>query len=484
MALAGIKQSVTVTLTKFRNSDLTVAGAISRVGTGVAQLRQSRNVQRSLGNAGYSVLDYLAQPVLMVLAAPFLVHRLGLSQYGIWMVVSAVIGSVGMLSGGFGDAVVKYVSTYRGRKDDAGVVRTIRGTIAINGVLGGVFAAAIIATAPFAASQVFKVEPGLLRACIAALQIGGVILFVRSIESVFVSALRAFERYGPTVKLSLFTRSATILAALLLVWLGCGVKGIMVATLLVALCGAAGQAIAMRSTIGPVLLLPAFDKAVLSEIAAFGCFSWLQATAAVAFSHGDKLLVGAFLGTSAVAYYTLCVQAAQPVHGLVSAALNFLFPHISERYESGDTRGVKRAYRLSMLANFAVVVAICLPMMIFAQRILTIWMGREFAQHAHVLLVSLTAAFGLLAINIVPFYLLLGLGRVRLACVFNLTAGLMLMASLPLAVPHFGIAGAGICRLGYAALLAVPYIAASIMAVGQLGYERVSQGSLIHAISE
>jgi len=45
-------------------------------------LRSSRNVRESAGNAFYSVAEYIAQPAAMLLAAPFLVHRLGLAQCG------------------------------------------------------------------------------------------------------------------------------------------------------------------------------------------------------------------------------------------------------------------------------------------------------------------------------------------------------------------------------------------------------------------
>src|SRR5437764_8660023 len=90
----------------------------------LAALRKSRTFRASFSNSSYSVAEYLAQPASMLLAAPFLVARLGLSQYGIWMLVSAILGSIGVLSTGFGDATVKYVSAYRGRNDALGVERT------------------------------------------------------------------------------------------------------------------------------------------------------------------------------------------------------------------------------------------------------------------------------------------------------------------------------------------------------------------------
>jgi hypothetical protein len=68
---------------------------LSSPGKRLEGLWASRNFRESAGNAFYSVAEYIAQPLSMLLAAPFLVHRLGLNQYGIWMLVSAILGSMG-----------------------------------------------------------------------------------------------------------------------------------------------------------------------------------------------------------------------------------------------------------------------------------------------------------------------------------------------------------------------------------------------------
>src|ERR1700756_1599701 len=84
-------------------------------------LANSRHFRESASNSAYSVAEYIALPLCMLVAAPFLVHHLGLPQYGIWMLVSSILGSVGILSTGFGDATVKYVSAYRAKKNFQGV---------------------------------------------------------------------------------------------------------------------------------------------------------------------------------------------------------------------------------------------------------------------------------------------------------------------------------------------------------------------------
>jgi len=231
-------------------------------------LQASRNFRESAGNSFYSIAEYIAQPVSMLVAAPFLVHRLGLPQYGIWMLASAILGSMGILSTGFGDATVKYVSAYRGQGNQSGIERTIRATLSINTLLGAFFGLLVWASAPYAVDHLFKIEPVFRTASLQTIRISAVILVLRSIESVFVSTLRAFERYGPPVKLNVFLRIIVVASAVVLAAIGSGVAAIMIATLFWSALIVVLQVVAARRVVG------SFKFSVL--VALVGCRRWPQ----------------------------------------------------------------------------------------------------------------------------------------------------------------------------------------------------------------
>jgi O-antigen/teichoic acid export membrane protein len=417
--------------------------------------RASRNFRESAGNALYSIAEYIAQPLSMLAAAPFLVHKLGLPQYGIWMLVSAILGSMGILSTGFGDATVKYVSAYRGQNNPAGVERTIRATLTINAFLGGLFGLLVWVVAPYAVEHIFKIEPAFHVASVQAIRISAVILLVRSVESVFVSTLRAFERYGPPVKLNVFLRSIVVVSAVVLAAIGRGVVAIMIATLFWSALIVVLQVIAARRVVGPLNPFPTFEREAITEVFSFGCFSWLQALAGVVFGYADRFLVAAMLGTAPVAIYVLCVQAAQPIHGLAAAAFNFIFPHISSRHEAGEIHGPRRVFRLALMTSVGLSVALAAPLVLFGKPLLTLWMGAQFAQQAYVVLAVLAVAHMILAINIVPHYTLLAFGSVRFVSTVNVLGGIVSLGAVALFIPPFGLVGAAIGRLLYGAVTAL-----------------------------
>jgi len=439
---------------------LSIVDKFLRVSTGKSLnvLRGSRNFRLSAGNAFYSIAEYIAQPLSMLVAAPFLVHKLGLEQYGIWMLVSAILGSIGILSTGFGDATVKYVSAYRGQNNPAGVERTLRATLTINAFLGGLFGSLVWILAPYAVEHIFKIESAFHVASIQAIRISAVILAVRSIESVFVSTLRAFERYGPPVKLNVFLRAIVVVSAVVVAAIGRGVVAIMLATLFWSALIVVLQVIAARRVVGPLNPFPTFAREALAEVFSFGCFSWLQALAGVVFGYADRFLVAAMLGTAPVAIYVLCVQATQPIHGLLAAGFNFLFPHLSSRYEAGELHGPRRMFKLALVTNITVAALLALPFVLFSKIILKSWMGTSFANSGHVVLAVLALSYAVLAINVVAHNALLALGRVRLVSASSIGAGILLMCSMAVLIPNFELIGAALSRVIYASTLAVVYL--------------------------
>src|SRR5262249_44857630 len=81
----------------------------------------------ALRNGIYAVLEYILQPLGMLLAAPYLVWHLGAAQFGVWVLASAAVNSGNLISSGFGDAAIKYVAMARGRKDAEDVEQVVRG---------------------------------------------------------------------------------------------------------------------------------------------------------------------------------------------------------------------------------------------------------------------------------------------------------------------------------------------------------------------
>jgi O-antigen/teichoic acid export membrane protein len=404
---------------------------------------------RMMGNVFFGALDYLVQPILMLLTARYFVRHLGIEQFGLWMLVLAIVGSMGTFCTGFGDAALKYVSAKRGSGDPEGVIHVIRSAQTLNLALALFMATVFDLCAPWAAVHIFYLSSVLAEAFIAMMRIGSALLVIRSVAFVYISTLRAFERYRTSTQVTATARIATITCALLLVASGRGVVAIVAAASACEAVSLVALIWTSRRVVGRTVLSVDLHWRNWRSLASFGAFTWLQALIGSVFSQADRMLVASMLGPAAVGYYGVCIQAGQPIHGLAASGCNVLFPHLSARLEGEGNTAIRSTISRAIRLNVAVVMALALPLALFSRTILTHWMGAEFAKHASVSLSLVALSFACLAFNIPGHYALMAMGRVQYLAGLNFVGMTVSLAIALLLIPRFGIAGAALGRLAY-----------------------------------
>jgi len=331
------------------------------------------------------------------------------------------------------------------------MVRSLLAVLVVNGTLGVLTAIILIACAPWLIQHVFAVEPGLRHTGIVALRISALLLAMRFIETVSISAVRGCEYYRPTVIISLVVRMVTIAAALVLSWEGHGLVAIMWASLAAGTAGLLGQTLLAVKIVGLQRSWRYLRiRSGIREVSSFGTYTWLKATLGVLVGYADRLLVGALLGTGPLAYYTLCNQITQPIPALVAAAFSFLFPNVSAQTASGRWTGAASNYRAAAAIAALFVTTICLGIISSATLILRLWLGTAVAAQYHGLLAAMAIANGLFALSVVPHYLALALDRVRALVLVSLASGVVSVLAGYLLIHNMGLTGAAIAKIAAA----------------------------------
>ena len=409
--------------------------------------KRSQDFKRGARNASYSVAGHLLLPVLWLISTPIFVSHLGIDRYGIWMLTSALLGMSGLMAFGLTDATIKFVSQYRATSDDAAIERVVRCSFAVYGFLGLFAAAATILAAPLLVRHIFHVESHNAELAVHAFQIGGIALTVRFVDSVFLSVLHGYERYDWAARITMVMDVLTFGVNLLLLLGGYGLLSVLAATTILLVPGAVWKASVVRRKLLPSLALsPSFDRDVFRTMFRFGFWGWLQSVGGILLSQVDRLLIASFLGTSALTYYVVCLQLAQQIHVVISRAVSFTFPLASAVKESGDLDRLRRIYFKGSSFTIVAAVGLGLPLFIFANNILTLWMGPEFAEASSGILRLLVLFYTALATTIVPFYFLNGTGLVRLNTMFGLASGSAVVAATIFLMPLLGLAGAAWAR--------------------------------------
>jgi O-antigen/teichoic acid export membrane protein len=410
-----------------------------------------------IANAVYGVLDYAAYPIGMLLAAPVLLHALGIARYGVWTVAAAAISMGSIIAAGFGDANIQRVATLRGQGRHNALLSTVRCMIAINLVLGTILASLTWFVTPLLARHVTSADLLLQRDCIWSLRLATILLWLRTMESVCISTQRAFERYGAAVRISILARLLSLAASAFLACIVHSVAGMMAAAAVLNLAGTVFQYVRLREVLQAPFLLPAFDHDAFRALLRFGVFSWLQAVSVVIFSQADRLVLGASLGAAALTSYALCTQMAQPIYGVAAAGLHFLFPHLAERRASHASPELSRVVGKAFAWNLLFVAIATATLLSLGPWILTTWGGEVVRAASASIFPVVVCSSALFALSVTATYTLFALGRVRVVTSIYLAGGGVMAVLMMCLVPRFGGFGLALSRLTFGAITLLLY---------------------------
>lgn len=406
---------------------------------------------RRFSNSIWATIEYLWNPLLIFVCTPYFLRSLGAEDYGFWMLALTAAAAGTVLNAGTGAATIKFVSNDSGQSDPGRLERSLRGSITL-AVAGGTLLAASIAAIFFWGDAVLfpKVAnhsllhiTGLAAAALA---------WIEQLDNVFASALKGFVRYDLAARAELAAKTVQALALLLAIYSGGGLLAVYWVLVLTGGLRLLVKAELVRRVLQIQTFKPEwrYVRAVLD----FSKWGWLQGLAGLFFGVADRFFVGSILGVVSLAHYSVVLQLTSQIHGLVAAAVSVVFPMISRKRAAASATGASVAgmIRPILAANVLLSTLLAVALLAFGKWILGIWLGAEASRDLFQLLAYLTLAYWLLALNITPYYVLLGLGQVRVVTILCILSGAIGLAAMVYGTHRWGMTGVGLGRLVYALL--------------------------------
>lgn len=362
----------------------------------------------------------------MLLATPFFINKLGVEQLGVWMLINSIIGSLGVLSGGFGDAAIKYISKYRARNDSEGVSRVVNATYSlflfislIVLVLGYIFL--------FLANHfsLFTVSITNRELIFNSLNVVLLLFVGRLIEQIILSIFRGFERYDIASKFSIISKSSMLLVNIILAYFGFTLIQIFISSTIITSVNLFFELVWMKKFYSEIRFTPKFDRTTLKEISSFSIWSWLQTLSGILFSQADKFLVAYCAGIKVLAYYSIGFMVANQIHAMFSAMSSWLFPFISKKVEqNSNIIGPYLKIQFFLISSAIFMISV---LFIFREFIFLNWLGELTYSN------SITFIEGFLFLEvflipfIVPFYYYNASGLIKANTFFMVASNIIML---------------------------------------------------------
>ena len=395
--------------------------------------------------------------IASLLTVPVIVARLGDVQYGLFTLVTAIVGYFALIDINVTAGSVKYLSEHhaRGEYDQVNKVISLGGLIYfIIGALGGL---GIFIFADTLVTSFFNVPDHFHTIAHKTLQIASIAFFFGQMQVYLISIPQALQRYDLSGKIESLFGALTSISTVLVVLLGGGLVEIILVRLVLSIINC-GFLLNIIRKILPLVQVVKPDRETLNKLASFSAYSYLSRIAAVSYANADKLMIGAILDLKAVSMFSvpslLVNRAAGPVYRLASV----IFPISSALAANNQHDELRRIYLVSIRYYTYLHASLCLILSFFSRELLHYWAGPSFGSDAALVLVLISSATFFDSLTNLPSLLNDGLGKPRNTGITALLHAIFGMLFCYIGIHVAGIIGAAWAHLITAIFFAVVFI--------------------------
>jgi O-antigen/teichoic acid export membrane protein len=412
----------------------------------------------SLVRNAFSNLLGAVIPALVALGTvPLVVRGLGEANYGVYSLVTAIVGYFAVIDINVTAGSVKYIAEFNAHRDTERINETVFFGLSVYALLGLVGGIALFAGAGFLVTAVFSVPASLEASTAATLRLAALGFFVGQVQNYLQSVPQSLMRYDIGSRIEMLFGTGVPLLTVGVLMLGYGLFEVI---LLRVVCSAVNCVVLWHCIrrLLPALAWRRPGTAIRRELLGFSAYSFLSRFASMSYAYADKLIIGALVGVTGLAYFTVASTLANRVLSLTYRLSGVFFPAASALAARGELDRLKwlylKASRYVVFINAAVLVLVA----VFAYQILYYWMDPAFAQAGQTVLAVMALAQFVDSLTSLPSLVNDGMGHPRFSGVFAL-----IRALFGLVVVYCGVAGWGIAGAAWGHLIASTLLTAAFL---------------------
>lgn len=379
--------------------------------------------------------------IVAFFVSPVVVHHLGNSAYGLWVLIASLTGYLGLLNGGLGTAVTRYMAKFHADGNDREANAIASSALAISLVAGTI----VILASPVLAAlvvRVFHISEGYHFAARAIIILAGFNIAVALISGVFSGTVTGLHRFDLFNLIGVINGLLSASVIVLVLRSGKGLISLAIISLAFAMLTALMHAVvAFRLYPTLKIRLADCDKQHVKLICSFGTYALLLQISFNLIFYTDSMIIGAFLSIGLITFFAIAGNLINYSRALIGGISALITPRASAL---GCDSGLDEMQTLLMKASrFATMVMLPIAITFFLRgtSFIRLWMGQEYGDLSGRILCILTLALIFIPSDQVATSTMLGIGKHRLAvAVIGAEAVCNLVLSIALIRP-MGILG-------------------------------------------
>ncbi len=329
------------------------------------------------------VLSYVSLGIgnlISLFYTPVMLRILGQSEYGLYSLVTSIIGYLGLLNFGFSACYIRFYARYNSEKDDGGVAR-------LNGMFLGVYLAMSLLVLASGAVLTLNTEQ-ILGDRLSASELHtakilmGILVFnmaISFIAMIFYVYIAAHEKFIFQKLINMLQMIVGPLVMLPVLFMGYGSVGMVIVSTSLNIILTMANMIFCFKKLKIKFYFNQFDFSLMKEMTIFSSFIFINMIIDQINWNVDKYILGRTGGTTAVAIYSIGATLNQYYFSLSAVVLSIYTPVVHKMIasECGDDVMSKMFARIGRL-QFLILAPVCSGLIVFGQQFIKIWAGENY----------------------------------------------------------------------------------------------------------
>jgi O-antigen/teichoic acid export membrane protein len=311
--------------------------------------------------------------------APFVVHRLGDSAYGVWSLAAAIAGYLTLLDLGVRGAVTRYVARFAvsGQHEQAGKIASA--ALQIFCAMAGVAVLVAFLLAVVGVEQ-FDIPAEYRTAARIVIVVAGLNVGISLVSGVYAGMVAAMQRFDLLNLVDIVVAVSRALAFILVLRAGYDLIAMAVVQLIWSASYGGSMAWLCRRVYPELRLsLAAGDRASIRMIFSFSILTFLIHVSGRLIYYTDALIIATFLPIGLLTLFSIAAALVEYARNLV-ASISYTTSLMASTLDAvGDMAAVERVLLGSGRFSMMILLPVALTFLIRGESFIGLWMGAVYA---------------------------------------------------------------------------------------------------------
>lgn len=402
------------------------------------------NFRQTTINMLSGAAGYVFPMLINLLSAPYILDTLGEEAYGLQVLANVVIGYLIVAEMGLDIPITHQIAKHHVKNETKSQSRFIVATLKIYCLIGiaGMIALFLGTDNLVSILEVPQHLTGKAHYIFILCGIG----FWGSVINMWGKAIfNGFQRYDIANGVSIFNNLFGVIFGVIAVWYGLGVVGFFAARVLGFIISCVVYIVLIKIYILKFSIWPIVDKIIWDQLKKKIGYGFVLRISGMVFSKLDQVLIGAWIGVSAVTVFSFPILLATAISGLISSITHFSFPMVSAMLSNDSSDSINIFF--IRITKFIACISIMLftPFIVYGDKILSLWLNPLIAEEGGKVMLLLMVSYLINSCtNIGINSFIMGMGLLKYFTYYSAIRGLLLSIGFLTLIKPFGLNGAGI----------------------------------------